>query len=71
MAKRFQEIQDKYNDLIRHNSENSASGDISQLNDFEAKYAERLSRSTGRVVKQKRNENDFFVVERNPTRLRH
>ena len=56
---------------MSHNSSNSARLDSDTKSDIESKFAERLSRSQGGIIQPKRNDNDIFVVERNPTYYKH
>ena len=55
---------------MSHNSSNSVRLDSDTKSDIESKFAERLSRSQG-GISYKRNDNDIFVVERNPTYYKH
>ena len=72
MFKRFQEIQDKYNDLMSNNSANSARGEIDLKNHYDSQFAERMSRSQEKtIMRSKLNDDEFFYIERNPTTLKH
>ena len=56
---------------MSHKSSNSARVDSDTKSEIESKFAERLSRSQGGIVKTIRNDQDIFVVERNPTYHKH